>query len=465
MEMDDSIRFAFESYRIGNLEHAEQICREILRALPTHAEALHLMGLIFYKRRDLNLAARNIRKAIKSNPNDADAYYDLGNVLQDKGQLTPAITNYRKAVKLNPKYVEAYNNMGIAYQDNGKIDKAIGCYKEALRGAPDYAEAHNNIGVAFQEKRRLDEAITHFQKALLLAPNYSDAYYNLVEAVQGKGYESKDKNQKNGVYAIYRCLYGEDFIQESIMSINDSADKIFIFWDDIPWGALTECVYKGQTIKFPRKFDNVVEKIKELNNPKIELIYDHRNTAENQLTHLVNDVILPNHEKPSIIMSIEVDQVFRRDQISMALEEFIEKDCVFATTAQIEVWKGLRHILPERPNKVGAIFCNFSKLDKMPATLRHGGVLLMPKLSAFVHRLGFAVSEKVMYWKHLLSIAAARKSGGNVPSEDWYDEKWLKWDYQSGNETVEIPEGSQNLILKAIPYDVNELPEEIRARL
>ena len=76
------------------------------------------------------------------------------------------------------------------------------------------------------------------------------------------------------------------------------------------------------------------------------------------------------------------------------LTNSVEMDYVFATTDQVEVWKGLRHRLTERPNKVGAILCNLSKLDKMPATLRHGGILVMPKLSAYVHNFGFALSEK-----------------------------------------------------------------------
>jgi Flp pilus assembly protein TadD len=464
MDIEQSIQDAREQYQTGKLEEAEDVCSDILDERPDNAEALHLLGLIFHKRGDHNRAAKHIRKAIKVNPNDADAYYDLGNVLQDKGQITSAITNYKKAVKLNPQYVEAYNNMGIALQDSGRLDKAIASYKEALRINPDYVDAHNNIGVAFQEKGQLDEAITHFQKALLLMPNYTDAYQNLVEAVQGKGYESKNKDKKQVVYAVYRCLYGEDFVQESIMSINDFVDKIFVFWDDTPWAGVTGCIYKGEAIKFPKKFDNVVEKIKELNNPKIELIYDHQDTAENQLTHFVNDIILPKYEKPSIILFLEVDHVFPSDQIQKAVEEFIEEDCVFATTHQIEVWKGLRHILPERPNKVGAVFCNLGKLDKMPSTLRHGGVLVMPKVSAVVHRFGFAASEKVMFWKHLLSIAAAQKSGEIGPPESWYEEKWLKWRYEPANGNLEIPERDKTLLLKAIPYDVNELPEVMKGK-
>ena len=66
------------------------------------------------------------------------------------------------------------------------------------------------------------------------------------------------------LYAVYRCLYGEGFIQESINSITDYVDKIFVFWDDTAWGNIDHCMYKGQRVDFPKKFDNIVEKIKEL---------------------------------------------------------------------------------------------------------------------------------------------------------------------------------------------------------
>jgi Flp pilus assembly protein TadD len=458
----ESMQSALEQYQTGNLEQAENMCREILKAQPDNSEALHLLGLIFYKLGDHNLAVKNIRKAVKTDPNNADAYFDLGNVLQEEGQIAKAITNYKKAIKLNPNYAEAFNNMGIALQDNMQLDKAIKCYGEALRSDPGYAEAHNNLGVALQEKGQLDKALTHFQKALLLKPDYSNAYHNLVEAIQGKGVADKNKSKKNIVCAIYRCLYGEDFVQESIKSINDHVDKIFVFWDDTPRGNVTECVYKGKTVKFPKKFDNVIEKIKELNNPKIELVYDHQDTDENHLTHFVNDIILPNYEKPSIILFLEVDHVFRNDEIKKAIDEFIEKDYLFATTEQIEMWKDSYHRLPERPDKVGAIFCNLNGLNKMPETLKHGGILIMPKLSVHVHNFSFAVSEKVMYWKHLLSIAYSQKFGGDVPFEKWYEEKWLSWDYESNNENLDISE--QYRISSAMPYNADKLPEVIKKK-
>jgi|GEM_PF-3064506 len=463
MESDRSIQSAFDLYQSGKFEEAESIVRKVLKGNPDNSDVLHLLGLIFYKRGDYDRALRHIRKALRLDPNYADAYYDLGNILHDKGQIAKALTNYRKAIKLNPSFVEAYNNLGIAFQDNAQPEKAIDAYKKALNIDPNYAEAHNNLGMAFQEKGRLDKAITHFQRALLLRPDYASSYNNLVDAVQSKGGEAKQESGKHILYAIYRCTYGADFIQESIRSITDYADKIFVFVDRNPWGDSDECVYKGETIKFPKTIGDVVEKIKGLNNSKIEVIFDHQDGPDNQVTHYVNDIILPNHEKPSTIISLEVDHVFRNEELRKALDEFAESGYIFATTNQIEIWKGLRHRVPDRPNRVGAVLCNLSKLDKMPETMKHGGILVMPKLSAYVHNLSFAVSAEVMYWRHLLAITLAQKTGEVAPFENWYEDKWLKWDYQSNNDNLGVSD--QFKIEQAIPYDVNELPDLIKEKI
>ena len=459
MKIKESIRLAFDHYQSGNAVQAEKICREILKSHPDSAEALHLLGLISYNAGDYGRALRNIRKSVRIDPENADAVFDMGNILQEQGETAKAMTSYRKAIKLNPVYAEAYNNLGIALQDSMQLDKAIKYYREAVRADCNYAEAYNNLGVAFREKGRLDEAVTNFQRALLLKPDYANAYHNLVDAIQGKEYEIIDKSGSNVIYAVYRYLYGGDFLQASIKSVSDHVDKIFVFRDDIPRGNVSECFYKGKTVKFSEQVEGIADKIAELDDPKVELIHDHRNSDDNFLTHYVNDIILPNYEKPSVILFLDVDHVFRSDQIGSAVGEFIESNYLFATTDQVEMWRDFYHRLPDRPEKTGAVFCNMSRLDKMPETLKHGGIAVMPKLSACVHNFSFAVSEKTMYWKHLFSIALAQKIGGDIPFEDWYEEKWLKWDYESNNENLDISE--QIKIPWAVPYNADKLPEAI----
>ena len=267
------------------------------------------------------------------------------------------------------------------------------------------------------------------------------------------------------VYVIYRCLYGEDFIQESIRSIEKYVDKIFIFWDDRAWGDVTHCIYKGERVGYPVKFDNIIDKIKELNNPKIELIYDHQFNNINQFTHFVNDIILPNYEKPDEILVVEVDHVFREDQLEAAFREFRENKFVNASTSQIEVWKGFRHRVPDRPGRRGAILWDMKQLNELPMynCLSDGDNIQF--LKSYVHNFGFAVSEKVMYWKHMTALRFSQEIGDSKPNESWYEDKWLSWDFEDNNENLEISFGWEHTIPFSIPYDINELPIEILHRL
>lgn len=267
------------------------------------------------------------------------------------------------------------------------------------------------------------------------------------------------------IYAIYRCLYGEDFIQESIRSIDAYVDKIFIFWDDKPWGDVSHCIYKGNKVEYPKKFDEILTKIRQLNNPKIELIYDHQFNNINQFTHFVNNRILPNYEKPDEIMIIEVDHVFHEKQIKSALKEFREGNYTNASTSQVEIWKGFRHRIPDREYRNAVIFWNLKNLSKLPDTLRQGDSSEMVWLSSYVHNFGFAVSDQAMYWKHMTALGFSQKIGDSGPNEAWLEDKWLSWDYSTNNENLEISAGYEHTIPKAIPYDISELPKLICEKL
>lgn len=272
-----------------------------------------------------------------------------------------------------------------------------------------------------------------------------------------------DNNKKKQlIYGVTRCLYGEDFVQQAIKSIDPMVDKIFVFWDDTSWGDVDHCIYKGKRIDFPKKFDNTVDKIKELNNPKVILIYDHNENNIGQYTHQVNDLILPYYPRPDYLLFFEVDMVFRSDQLKKAFDEFIGKDYLLASTSQIEMWYDLKHRIPDR-YRIGPIIWNMKKIDKLPPTFRQGGEMnkIPPFLNAYNHNFGLAVSPKVLYWKHMLTIASSPIIGDSIPNEDWYEETWLKWDYNTNNKNLEVAKDAGFEIQRANHYDYTQLPEVI----
>lgn len=270
------------------------------------------------------------------------------------------------------------------------------------------------------------------------------------------------------IYAVYRCLYGEDFVKESILSISDYVDKIFIFWTNIPWGNVTECTYKGEVVKFPERFDNILKKINELKNPKIILIQqvpemNYLNVPWNLYTTIINKWVIMDYERPDIVVIPEVDHVFRSDQAKMAFEEFISSNLVSAKTRQVELWKTPLYRIPERPKRIGVVFWNLKLIDRLPVTLGNGEDHSTRAMNSFVHNLGFVVSKKVMYWKHMTAIAFSEKIRDSIPDENWLD-RWLTWNYKKNNRDLEVSINYKSNIPYAYPYDKNELPELIRQK-
>ena len=253
------------------------------------------------------------------------------------------------------------------------------------------------------------------------------------------------------IYAVYRCLYGEDFIQESIKSIDSVVDKIFVFYDDVPWGNVTSVNYLGEEIIFPKKFDNIIEKILEMNNPKIHIQKDHVYDNNNQFTHFVNNLILKRWPKPDIFMFIEVDHIFQKNQLLNGLDEFEEKDVSVSTFRQIELWKYPHWMIPIR-DRVSVLLWKMKDLKELPPTLRQGEVLRTPRLSSYVHNYGFCYRYGTMYWKHLTAMAFSDKIKDSPPNERWLEDTWIAWDPINNNKDLEISLGSESNISHAFPY-------------
>src|SRR5436305_13441608 len=93
---------AFEHYKVGRLDAAEQSCRQVLAAEPNHADALHLLGLVAYARGRHEDAASLITRAIQADGSRPTFHNNLGNVLKEQGKLNEAVECYRHSLQLSP---------------------------------------------------------------------------------------------------------------------------------------------------------------------------------------------------------------------------------------------------------------------------------------------------------------------------------------------------------------------------
>ena len=224
---------AVAHHQSKRFSQAEALYDQILDQFPTHADTLHLRGLLAYQQGHNTLALTYIQQAIEHESTKSHYYYNLGLALEKEERWEDAIRAYQQALSLNPNSVEAYsnlghvfrrqrqwpaaieafqqalerkphsadlhNNLGVTYKEQGLLSAALCQYQDALTHSPQHAEALNNMGVVLQDQGKWTEAAEAFQQALAVKPKYANAHYHLglIRLWQGQAQEALDGFQQS----------------------------------------------------------------------------------------------------------------------------------------------------------------------------------------------------------------------------------------------------------------------------
>lgn len=243
------------------------------------------------------------------------------------------------------------------------------------------------------------------------------------------------------IYAIYRMYYGEDFIEESILSIYNCVDKIFVFASPAAFGN----VYKGRV-------DDSLKVVQEILDPdrKIHILHNKKCYLDpmNQFTCLYNTYIYKVYDPPDAVMCIEPDMVWEEEELENYLvTAYILPEDRSLIASQIEFWHNNRWEIPPRHRKT-LITHRLDKDHRMPKTDRSGHRIKgsMVTSSRKVYNYGFCITPKNMRMKCDLAIAYSKLIGDSIPNPHWYENKWYKWHNIYNNKDLEISAGYEHLI-------------------
>jgi predicted O-linked N-acetylglucosamine transferase (SPINDLY family) len=187
MSLQDAFDLAVRHHEAGELEAADSLYRQILAHQPTHADSLHLLGVLVGQQGRYDEAVVLIRRATALQPGAAQYFSNLGVMLGNMGRHEEAIAAYREALSLYPDFPDARSNLGTSLLEARRVDEAIGEFKRLLSEHPEHAGGQNGLGSALLEKKQLDDAIGAYQRAVALKPDYSEAYSNLCHALRLRG--------------------------------------------------------------------------------------------------------------------------------------------------------------------------------------------------------------------------------------------------------------------------------------
>jgi tetratricopeptide (TPR) repeat protein len=131
-----AMNMAVQHFSAGDLEKAEGICQQIVRAEPNHPVALHLLGVIAHKLDKNDIAVDLIGKAVAINPDIAEAHHNLGSVLHKLGRLDEAVASFHKSLAISPHYAMAHGSLGNTLMEQGNQGEAFNSFRRAVSHDP-----------------------------------------------------------------------------------------------------------------------------------------------------------------------------------------------------------------------------------------------------------------------------------------------------------------------------------------
>ncbi len=179
MTTGSSIERALRIHRSGDLAEAGALYAEILDLDPDHAEALHLMGVIAFQRRDFTRAEQYIRKALHNAPEYPAALANLGLLLMESRRWADAIECFHTSLRIEHAQPGVWSNLGMALVQTGKYQEGAQACRTALNHDSGSADAYCNLGNALRAMGLREDALQALRKAITLRPAFAEAQNSL----------------------------------------------------------------------------------------------------------------------------------------------------------------------------------------------------------------------------------------------------------------------------------------------
>jgi tetratricopeptide (TPR) repeat protein len=175
----DEFASAVRLHQAGNLAAAARQYETVLDRDRSHADALHLLGVVRHQQGEPRLAAELIGRALSLRPQAAVFHASLAEVHSALGQHKLAVERGNEALRLGSNDPAVSNNLGVALHALGRHHEAIGAFLLVLAARPDDAMVHTNLGAAYCALGDRERAYQHLSRAVDLDARLAPARTNL----------------------------------------------------------------------------------------------------------------------------------------------------------------------------------------------------------------------------------------------------------------------------------------------
>lgn len=126
----------FRLIRGGQMELAEQLCRQFTDSEPDNINMLGILGAILLKQNKIDEAETCLQRTIKLAPTFAKPHEDLGMLYLSQNQADRATEFFEKSIQLDPTQASAYFGFANALLKTGRKEEAESAHRKYLELSP-----------------------------------------------------------------------------------------------------------------------------------------------------------------------------------------------------------------------------------------------------------------------------------------------------------------------------------------
>lgn len=192
----DTLAHAKHLHAAGRLTEAAALYRRVVLAEPSHADAIHSLGLIAWQTGDVRGAVAGIEQAIALDPSDANFHNHIGLAYHALGRVPEAENAFQRAIDLDPRMALAFSNLAVLRRDQLRHAEAEALLRSAIALDPANANFHVNLGEALVRQGRPREAAAAYGAAIKVKAECAEAYFGLAQLW------AKTGNLKGALFAV-----------------------------------------------------------------------------------------------------------------------------------------------------------------------------------------------------------------------------------------------------------------------